>query len=143
MQGQPVGGEHSTIYRNDLLRRTMAILLGKAGVLAGDPERVEVALRERVVNPGDLVHVALTFASGVDKLDGKLSVQRILFDDNEKIQGFASPVSIHPVSYAGLNAEKLSVIFTAPSVPAIYRVAYYPTGYNEPAGKDELFVQET
>ncbi|MEK6333685.1 MAG: hypothetical protein AABM67_01975 [Acidobacteriota bacterium] len=142
-QGQPVGGEHSTIYRNDLLLRTMAILLGKAGVLAADPERVEVALRERVVNPGDLVHVALTFASGVDKLDGKLSVQRVLFGDDEKLQGFASPVSLHPISYAGLNAEKLSVIFTAPTVPALYRVAYYPSGYNEPAGKDELFVQET
>ncbi|HWT00859.1 MAG TPA: hypothetical protein VN256_11485 [Pyrinomonadaceae bacterium] len=142
VQGQPVGGEHSTIYRNDILRRTMGILLGKEGVLAAEPERVEVALRERVVNPGDTVHVTLTFGSGVDKLNGRLDVQRALLDDKGQVTGFANPVSSHPISYAGLNAEKLSLIFTAPAVPGLYRVAYYPTGHNDPAGSDELFVQE-
>ncbi len=143
IQGQPVGGEHSTIYRNDALLRTMGILLGKEGVLAAEPERVEVALRERVVNPGDTVHVTLTFGSGVDKLNGRLDVQRVDLDPGTgQVKGFAPPVSSHPISYAGLNAEKLSVIFTAPAVHSLYRVAYYPTGRTDPAGSDELFVQE-
>lgn len=142
VQGQPVGGEHSTIYRNDLLRRTMAVLLGQSGVLAATPERVEVALRERVVNPGDMVHAALTFAAGVERLDGKLSIQRAEFDDQGQVKRYSNPVSQHPISYTGLNAEKLSVVFSAPTFPGVYRVAYFPSGYDEPAGSDELFVQE-
>jgi|GEM_PF-1231171 len=143
VQGQPVGGEHSTIYRNDLLRRTMAVLLGQSGVLAVVPEQVEVALRERVVNPNDIVHAALTFSTGVDKLDGKLSIQRALFDPEGELTGYSNPVSLHPISYTGLNAEKLSVIFAAPGFPGVYRVAYIPSGSEEPAGSDELFVQES
>jgi phospholipase A1 len=140
VQGQPVGGSHATIYRNDELRRTLAILLGAPGVLAAVPERVEVALRERVVKPTDVVHVALTFASGVDKLDGTLSVQRALISDNQPLY-FAQPTSLHPISYAGLNAEKLTVMFSAPGSAGVYRIAYFPKDYREPAGSDELFVQ--
>ncbi|HEX5874596.1 MAG TPA: hypothetical protein VFY60_08095 [Pyrinomonadaceae bacterium] len=40
-------------------------------------------------------------------------------------------------------AAQLRLLSIGPTVPAIYRVAYYPSGYNEPAGKDELFVQES
>ena len=143
VQGQPVGGEHSTIYRNDILRRTMGVLLGKSGVLAAAPERVEVALRERVVNPNDQVHVSLTFGSGIDKLDGRLDLQRAKVNETDgTIEGFADPVSAHKISYAGLNAEKLNCIFNAPAVPGCYRVAYFPTAATSPAGSDELFVQE-
>jgi pimeloyl-ACP methyl ester carboxylesterase len=143
VQGQPVGGEHSTIYKNDLLRTTMAVLLGQAGVLAAAPDHVEVALRERVVNPNDAVHAALTFSRAVDKLNGRLSVERAQFDAQGQLTGFSRPVSLHPISYTGLNAEKLSVIFTAPAFPGVYRVAYFPSGYDDPAGSDELFVQDS
>jgi pimeloyl-ACP methyl ester carboxylesterase len=146
VQGQPVGGEHSTIYKNDLLRRTMGILLGSPGILAAPVrtmQRVEVALRERVVNPGDPVNVTLTFGAGVDKLNGRLDVQRALIDEQNTVAGYANPVSSHSISYAGLNAEKLSVILNAPAVPGVYRVAYTPSGAEESAGKDDLFVQES
>lgn len=142
IQGQTVGGEHSVIYRNDLLRRTMGVLLGKAGVLKATPLKVEVAIRERVVYPNDIVHVALTFGAGVDKLDGRLDIQIAKLDENGEKIAFSNPVSSHVISYAGLNAEKLNVIFNAPAIPGFYRVAYFPTGGAEPAGKDELFVQE-
>jgi hypothetical protein len=142
VQNQPVGGEHSTIYRNDTLRRTMGILLGKPGVLAGVPEHVEVALRERVVNPNDRVYLTLSFANGVEILKGELRVQRaVLNQQTGEVESFANPISVFHINYTGLNAEKLSVIFNAPSSPSIYRVAYYPDGYDEPAGSDELFVQ--
>jgi pimeloyl-ACP methyl ester carboxylesterase len=141
IQGQAVGGEHGTIYRNDVLRRTMAVLLGKQGVLAAVPEHVEVAIRERVAYPNDLVHVALTFSTGPDKLNGTLSVERILFDANGNVTGYAKPVSNHPIVYTGLNAEQLNITLPVPAIAAICRVAYYPTGSSEPAGSDELFVQ--
>jgi len=142
MQGQPVGGEHSTIYRNDVLRRTMGVLLGKAGVLAAAPaDAVEVALRERVVNPNDIVHVALTFGAVVDKLNGHVNVQRVKIDASGAID-LLPPVASYAVNYAGLSAERLSVVFNAPSIPAIYKVVYLPNASTTPAGSDELFVQE-
>jgi hypothetical protein len=141
VQGQPVGGEHSTIYRNDTLRRTMATLLGAKGVLAAAPMKVEVAIRERVVHATDTVHVALTFGVGVDKLDGKLIIQMVEIDGAGKIK-YSKPNSLYPISYSGLNAERLNVLFSAPGFPGIYRVAYIPNGYDEPAGSDELIVQQ-
>ena len=69
LQGLPVGGEHGTIYKNTDLRRTMAILLGCEGVLAAAPEYIEVSVRDRVAEPEDVVHVALTFSSPVTELD--------------------------------------------------------------------------
>ncbi|HSB09703.1 MAG TPA: hypothetical protein VLM38_09485 [Blastocatellia bacterium] len=140
IQGQPVGGEHGTIYKNDTLRRTMAALLGAKGVLAAEIQ-VEVALRERVVHPADTVHLALTFGAVVDKLAGKLAIQRVQVADNGKV-GYSKPVSLYPISYTGLNAEKLGVVFSAPGFPGIYRVAYIPDGYDDPAGTDELIVQQ-
>lgn len=141
IQGQPVGGEHGTIYRNDVLRRTMATLLGAKGVLAAAPMQVEVALRERVVHPADIVHAALTFGAGVDKLAGKLVIQLAEVDAAGTAK-YSKPVSLYPISYSGLNAEKLNVIFSAPGYPGIYRVAYIPDGYQDPAGSDELIVQQ-
>jgi phospholipase A1 len=140
-QGQPVGGEHGTIYRNDMLRQTMGALLGSPGVLAGLPEKVEVSLRERVVRMGAPVHAALTFGPGVDKLDGMLVIQRAAVDAQGGVT-YSPPVSQHPIAYSGLNAEKLNVVFSAPGYPDVYSVSYVPAGFPEPAGSDELFVQQ-
>lgn len=142
IQGQPVGGDHVRIYRNDILRRTMAALLGAPGVLAAGPMQVEVALRERVVHPADNVHASLTFGAVVDKLDGKLIIQ--LVDATTSPPKYSKPVSVFPIKYTGLNAERLSVIFSAPGLHGIYRVGYFPDGYDEdePAGFDDLIVQQ-
>jgi pimeloyl-ACP methyl ester carboxylesterase len=143
VQGQPVGGEHGTIYRNDVLRRTMGVLLGKAGVLAVMPEHVEVALRERVVNPRDPVHAALTFATAVNGLSGQLIIERALFDTDGNPTGFSpEPISSHPIDYTGLTAEKLNVLFEAPQFPGVYRVSYVDGKSQKALGSDELFVQE-
>lgn len=141
IQGQPVGGEHGTIYKNDTLRRTMAALLGAKGVLAAAPIRVEVALRERVVHFADTVHVALTLGAGVDKLAGQLAIQLADADAAGNVK-YSKPVSLYPISYSGLNAERFNFIFSAPGYPGMYRVAYVPTGYDDPAGSDELIVQQ-
>lgn len=140
LQGRPVGGEHGTIYKNDDLRRTLAGLLGKQGVLAAAAAPVEIAIRERVCHPGDGIHVALTFPSGSESLDGELRVERALFDARQQLTGFAAPAS-HIIKYAGLTAEKLGLTLDAPALPGVYRLAFYHAGEQHLAGSDELFVQ--
>jgi pimeloyl-ACP methyl ester carboxylesterase len=140
VQGQPVGGEHSTIYRNGLLLQTLGALLGKPGVLAPAPVSVEVALRERVVDMGRPVHCALTFGQVVNKLDGQLTIEKAAMDPQGNVV-FSAPVSVHKLAYTGLNMEKLNLVFNAPNANGEYRVAYYPTGAANPLGSDELFVQ--
>ncbi len=68
-------------------------------------------------------------------------IQLAEFDADEKVK-YSKPFSRYPITYAGLNAEKLNIIFTAPVFHGIYRIAYLPTGYDEPAGSDELIVQQ-
>jgi pimeloyl-ACP methyl ester carboxylesterase len=140
-QNQVVGGEHGTIYKNGDLRRTLAVLLGKAGVLAVEPDRVEVALRERVVSPSADVHVALSFSVGTDTVNGELRVERAEIDETGHLVGFVSTISSYPIRYSGLTAEKFSVMLQAPNSPGVYRTAYYPANSELPAGEDELFVQ--
>ncbi|MGH9942175.1 MAG: lipase/acyltransferase domain-containing protein [Pyrinomonadaceae bacterium] len=141
IQNMPVGGEHHILYKSPEVRRTLAVLLGKAGVLAGDPDRVEVALRERVVNPSDNVHVSITFASGVNEVEGELRVEAARFDGAGQLLGYLPAVAAYPIRYMGLDAEKIGVIFRAPTRAGIYRIAYYPLGGGEHSGSDDLFVQ--
>lgn len=141
LQGQPVGGEHGDIYKNDDLRRTLAGLLGKQGVLAAHPQRVEVAIREKVCHPESTVHIALTFSTGSNKLHGELRVQKAKVDSNGKLIELLPPIS-HSIQYAGLTAEKLGISLTAPAAHGIYQIAFYPSGQQSPAGLDHLFVQK-
>src|SRR5262249_47954396 len=146
VQSLPVGGEHSVIYKTRDLRRTLAILLGApvqvvASFAPAVEIEVEVALRERVSEPRKVVHVALTMEGGSSDLDGELRVEQA-----EQPAGAPAPVfhvvQSYPVRYAGLAAETLGLLLEAPARPALYRVAYYPTGQATSAGSDELFVQQ-
>jgi hypothetical protein len=55
---------------------------------------------------------------------------------------YSKPVSLFGISYTGLNAENFNFVFSAPGFPGIYRVGYVPSGYEDPAGSDELIVQQ-
>ena len=140
VQGQPVGGEHGTIYRNGLLLRTLGALLGKPGVLAPVLPGIEVSLRERVVNMGALVHTALSFGQVLNKLDGELKIEKAVVDAAGNVV-FLAPAFVHKIAYSGLSMEKLNVVLNAPNAHGEYRVGFYPTGAVAPAGSDELFVQ--
>lgn len=142
VQSQPVGGEHATIYKNDALRRTLARLLGYAGVLAAAaPDRVEVAIPERVIEPDELVHVALTFPAGVNKVEGQISLQRATLSDVGEVTGYTAYGKGYPIAYEGMNAEKLNVSFDAPENRGIYKVQF-ESSQGEKLGEDDLFVQE-
>jgi pimeloyl-ACP methyl ester carboxylesterase len=142
VQGRPVGGEHGTIYKNDDLRRTLAALLGKPGYLAAEAVgRVEVAVRERVVNPRGPVQVVLSFPSGASEIEGEIRIERALHDGDGRFTGYVTAGRAEAIRYKGLVLDTLRVTLTAPSIPAPYRVTYHHAGAATPAGSDELFVQ--
>src|SRR5579862_3253020 len=137
VQCQPVGGEHGEIYKARDLRRTLAVLLGKRGVLAPTASQlVDVAVRERVVNPSADVHIVLTLTSALSKVDGELRVQRILLDAKDAPTGHApaGPGASYAVRYAGLAADNLGLMLKAPAVRGIYRVGFFPKGATDPVG---------
>ncbi len=141
IQNRPVGGEHGTIYQNGDLRRTLGALLGKAGVLAA-ADGIELALRDPVVEPGQIVHAALTFASARISVDGELRLERAELGPGGALIGYHLVGLSHPIRYSGLAVEKLGVTFDAPDFNGFYRVAYYPGNATEPAAADDLIVQE-
>lgn len=131
------------LYRkNDDLRRILAGLFGKQGVLAVTVDRVEVAIRERVCHPEDLVHIALTFPSGVKNFNGELRIERAKLYNKGNFAGYSKADS-HTVRYEGLKPEKQNVALEAPTQRGLYRIAYFQSGQVSPAGSDELFFQKT
>ena len=143
LQRMFVGGEHGTIYHNRSLRRTLATLLGKEGYLKGVPNEIEVALREKVVEPEDLVHVAITFGTGIQDFSGVLTIERAqLNPETGLVEGFGTPIKIHPVEYKGLGLETMSLVFEAPNMRGVYKVAFRNDVQANPSGYDELVVQE-
>jgi hypothetical protein len=140
VQGQPVGGEHGTIYKDGSLRRTMAALLGAPGRLAvSAPDWVEIAIRDRVVRPREDVHVSLSFQSPINDLVAELQFE-VLVSETNTFHPVGAPL---PLQYRGMSVERLNVLLTAPDVLGIYRLAMYASA--DPArpriGEDELFVQ--
>ncbi|HLO18170.1 MAG TPA: hypothetical protein VK206_25285, partial [Anaerolineales bacterium] len=90
-----VGAEHATIFRDRNLRQAMATLLGKDGLLAGVPEKTQVSLRDKVLEPEDIVHVTISFLGDIQDFSGVLTVE-----------------------LADINAATGDVIYGRPSVQA-------------------------
>jgi pimeloyl-ACP methyl ester carboxylesterase len=148
LQGLPVGGSHAhdVIFRDGNLRRTLGVLFGKPGVLAGEEEEVEVALREHVVHASDVVPVVLRLPSEGGVREGRLQFERAVLDAAGEFQSYSPaahgpPYPIRLTSQAG-EADTLSVSVEAPDIAGAYRLAFYWAGNKEPAGQDELFVQQ-
>lgn len=143
VQGQFVGGEHGTIYKNDGLLRTLGTLLGCPGVLAWKIPQVQVAVRDKVLAPRDAAHVVLTFPVALRRVAGNLLLQQIVPD---AAGGGGTPGALlesYPVRYEGLGAEKLALTFSAPSEPGMYRVGYSEDKEMASESSDDFFVQST
>ena len=136
VQALTVGGEHGTLYKDGALRRTLATLLGKDGLLAPGDE-IELALRERVVGPEEPVHGVLTFRPR-PALAGELRFERAT--DASGTAWVPSGKVLH-IQYSGLTAQSIGLVFNAPGVRGVYRVSFFPEGAVSPEGQDELFVQ--
>jgi pimeloyl-ACP methyl ester carboxylesterase len=143
MERQFVGGEHGTIYKASMLRHVLATLLGRPGTLAGIPDHVDVAVRDKVVEPDDTVHVAIGFTISIQDFSGVLTVERAQTDPVSGIAiGFDPPRNAFPVEYRGLGMEAMSLSFKAPDLPGFYRVALRNDLNAAPSGYDELIVQQ-
>lgn len=140
-QIRPVGGEHGTIYKNDELRRTLGVLLGYPGTLGPVIERVEVAVRDRVIEPVEPLHVALSISSGTSDLKGELRLSRADMDEQGMLLSYTPLQPTYPIRYEGLNAERINVILEAPEYAGAYKLEFVrPDGRS--LGKDEFLVQE-
>lgn len=139
-QGRAVGGEHGSIYKNEELRRTLAALFGYTGTLAA-AVAVEVAVRDRVVEPEDLLHIALSLGAGVSELRGSLQLERALVDAEGKLEAFVPAGAPQILSYSGANAEQIAITREAPELPGVYRLSFLSSS-GARLGFDEFFVQE-
>jgi pimeloyl-ACP methyl ester carboxylesterase len=144
-----VGGEHGTIYKNDDVRGTLAALLGYPEYLAAQVI-AEVSLREKVVEPNDLVRVALTVKGvktpdGVNTLDGELLVCKApppkADGPPDAAVGDLAKVGGYPVRYQGLRVETIGLAFPAPVMPGYYQVAFRSGNEAQPCCSDWLIVQ--
>jgi len=123
--------------------RALAARLGRPSAAAAPVFPVEVALREPVVYPGGQVPLALTLPSGARALEGELAVQPALPGSEEGAVGAYGPAVLrHALRYSGPAAQQVNLVLEAPSALGVYRVGYFRPGELEPAGSDELFVQE-
>lgn len=145
-----IGGEHSAIYKDRELRRTLAALLGHRDALGplsfetfGGPPLVDVTVREKVVDPGRQVRLTLTPDAGVAVLDGEVRVERVQApapgSDNPVFVPVGQPLRVR---YEGPLAESVGLVIDAPAGGGGYRVAYYHRDVPEPTGMDEFFVQQ-
>jgi pimeloyl-ACP methyl ester carboxylesterase len=145
IQGHFVGGEHGTLYKNGELRRTLAVLLGKPGVLAAAPAAVEVAVRDRVVHPSSIVYLVLGFPSPVTTIRGEIRLERPADATPAAPGGFVVVGPPQRITYDGGAAERLSLRLKAPAIRGAYRVAFYwieSDGTSTFAGADQLLVQQ-
>lgn len=140
LQGRAVGGEHGSLYKNEELRRTLASLFAYTGTLAAET-KVEVAVRDRVVEPEALLHITLSLGAGVSELKGSLLLERASLDAEGNAGAFVAQGAAQGLSYAGANVERINVTRDAPELPGLYRLTFTSTG-GAPLGSDEFFVQE-
>jgi len=140
LQGRAVGGEHGSIYKNSELRQTLATLFGYTGTLA-EVVAVEVAIRDRVVEPEDLLHVSLSLGPGVTELHGSLRLERATLSPAGELESWVAAGAARPLRYEGAAAERIAVTFEAPELPGLYRLSFIGAD-GTPLGFDDFFVQE-
>jgi hypothetical protein len=136
VQRQFVGGEHGTIYKSRELLRTLGGLLGVKNTLDAQMPEIEVAVREKVMEPRAQAHLALSFPRSVTGLTGEVVIVRVYPDRSVRIVAYQ-------VKYEGLGAEKLALTFTAPEDPSLYRVTFIKSGGEDVSASDDFFIQDT
>ncbi len=141
LQGRAVGGEHGSIYKNSELRRTLGTLFDYTGTLAAAAS-VEVAVRDRVVEPEDLMHISLALSAGVPKLEGSLRLERAKLSATGTLESFVLAGKPHAIRYEGAAAERLAVTLDAPELPGLYRLSFTNPDGTVVLGFDDFFVQE-
>lgn len=139
-----VGGEHGTIYKDNGLRHVLRRLLGKRDTLAGIPDVVQLSIRDKVVEPEDIIHLSISFGKSIRDFSGVLTIERAQTDANDVPTGvYEPPQAVNPVQYKGLGMEAMSLTVTAPDMPGFYRITLRNEISAAPSGVDEFIVQQT
>ena len=139
IQGRPVGGEHGRIYKNGMLRSTLATLMGKKGVLAVSAELPDMAIRDHVTAPDKDVRVVVMFPDVVTSLDAQIKLSRLVMADGHPAS--QQPyVTVLPIKYSGAPLDKISFVIKAPQYLGIYKVELMVDQNPIPVASDDLFV---
>lgn len=140
---QFVGGEHGTIYKDNGLRHVLGRLLGKPGTLAGIPDVIQLSIRDRVVEPGDTIHLSINFGKSIRDFSGVLTIEPAITDPAGVPTGAYGPplLPVSPVDYKGLGMEAMSLTTVAPDMPGFYRITLRNDLDAVPSGSDEFAVQ--
>ncbi|MBY0489477.1 MAG: alpha/beta fold hydrolase [Gemmatimonadaceae bacterium] len=142
-QGLPVGGEHGTLYRDSRVREGLFSLFGRVGVSrASHTVNVQLALRDRVADPGTSVPLTLSFhGRGVRLITGTIEVHQLPEPDAaaESLQ----VVGGEPVSYQGAALESLSLRIRMPDLAGMYRLHFQSTGPEDVASIDDEFLVQS
>lgn len=139
IQGQPVGGEHGSLFRNGDLRRTLAVLLGVPGKLA--PEfRVELSVTPKVVEPQSVIHATLLFPDGVTGLDGVLRMERLNTDDAGQLLGKTPIGKKQQIRYSGDPIDQIGTMILAPDLTGFFEVVFEDASAGVEA-RDDVIVQ--
>jgi pimeloyl-ACP methyl ester carboxylesterase len=138
VQGQFVGGEHGTIYKSRELLTTLGGLLGVKNTLAADIPPVQIAIRDKVMEPGVPAHLSISFPTSINGLTGEVAVERVFEAPDGKIARTAV-IQTYPVKYEGMGAEKLNLMFKAPQDPGFFHILFRAPGID---AQDDFFIQD-
>ena len=139
IQGQPVGGEHGTLFRSGELRRTLAVLLGVPGRLA-PAFRVELSVTPKVIEPQELIHVSLLFPDGITSLDGVLRMERLNTDNAGHVQSKTPIGKKRQIHYTGDPVDQIGTMIAAPELTGFFEVVF-EDGSASVEARDDVIVQ--
>jgi pimeloyl-ACP methyl ester carboxylesterase len=122
VQGHYVNGEHGTIYRDSELRRTLGVLLGREGVLAGTATQTSISVDRQVYEPECPIVVYVAVSSALSKLDGEIIISRVRAGQNGGLPEWTPVGDPNPVSYQGPQLYHLKIRVFAPTLQGHYRL---------------------
>ena len=138
---EPVGGEHGEIYKNTGLKHILSGLLGKPGLMLAAGIDPEIYVSRKVVHPDEKVQATIEFPQGTSKVEGDLTMRRII-NAAGVVQPNAAVSHSFPVFYMGPEIDHLVVLVQAPQYPGAYELVYAPAASSSKPATTELFVQQ-
>lgn len=143
VQSRAVGGEHSVLYKDRELLRTLGVLLGFQGLLEA-AEGTSLTIRQRVVGPAEPLNVVLGVEVATSDVAGELRFEKANLDAvTGALLGHTAWGDPAPIQYAGAAVRTLEVVREAPSSPGLYRLVFQPVRAALPSAADEFVVQRS
>ncbi|MGE4242665.1 lipase/acyltransferase domain-containing protein [Ramlibacter sp.] len=140
VQQLAVGGEHGTLYQDEEVCRTLAALLGKAGVLALSATALRLALSTQFARPGDAVRAVVLPRTPLSSLDAEIVVTKRAAADGRAIA--EAVVARHRIRYTGAAIDSMTVVVPVPAYAGVYAFGLHAGTTLPTARPVELLVQD-